>query len=76
MGMFIVLRVDQERCADAEDCSRCVAACPVDVFCLEGGRLTTDAENEDECTLCELCLQACPHDAILLIRLYELGKEG
>jgi len=75
MGMFIVLQVDQERCGDAESCSQCVAACPVDVFRLEGGRLKTDAENEDECTLCELCLQACPNDAIRLIKLYELEKE-
>jgi NAD-dependent dihydropyrimidine dehydrogenase PreA subunit len=75
MGMFIVLQVDQERCVDAEGCSQCVAACPVDVFRLERGGLVTDPENEDECTLCGLCLRACPHNAIRLIKVYELEEE-
>ena len=71
MGMFISLRVDGGLCADAQACARCVKVCPVDVFVLENGVLTTDEDNEDECTLCELCLRNCPNDAIRLVKLYE-----
>ncbi len=69
--MFLVLQVDRKRCRDGAACARCVDVCPVDVFRLEDGKLTIDAENEDECTLCELCLQACPQEALRLIKLYE-----
>jgi len=73
--MFIVLQVDRTRCARGANCIRCVEVCPVDVFRRDAGHVLTDAENEDECTLCELCLQACPQDALRLIRLYEEGYE-
>ena len=71
MGMFITLPINRELCVDGVGCSQCVDVCPVDVFRLEGGKLVTDVENEDECTLCELCLQTCPQGAIRLIKLYE-----
>lgn len=70
MGMFIELRVSQERCRDASVCHECVRVCPVDVFRLEEDTLVLDHENEDECTLCELCLKACPREAIRIGKLY------
>ena len=71
MGMFVALVVDQIRCRERRDCHRCMEVCPVEVFRVMEGRLITDPENEDECTLCELCLQTCPQGAIRLVRLYE-----
>lgn len=71
MGMFLTLQVDRKRCTDGAACARCVDVCPVDAFRLEDGKLTIDAENEDECTLCELCLQTCPQGALRLIKSYE-----
>ena len=70
MGMFVKLEVDPSKCADPAACARCAAVCPVDVFRVEAGRLVTDPENEDECTLCKLCLQTCPNGAIRLVKLY------
>ena len=70
MGMFIRLEVDASKCADPEQCARCAAVCPVDVFRLEDGQIVTDSENEDECTLCLLCLEICPEGAIRLVKLY------
>ncbi len=70
MGVFIVLQVDRKRCSNGATCARCVDVCPVDVFRLGDNGLIVDADNEDECTLCELCLQACPRDALQLIKLY------
>ena len=69
--MFIALRIDRIRCSDGAACTRCVDVCPVDVFRLEEGKLMTDPDSEDECTLCELCVQSCPRGALRLVRLYE-----
>jgi NAD-dependent dihydropyrimidine dehydrogenase PreA subunit len=74
MGMFITLLIDRERCEDGVGCTHCAEICPVDVFGLVDGRLVTDAENEDECTLCELCLQNCPPGALRLIKHYEVAR--
>lgn len=81
MGMFIALKIDEPRCKASKGCRHCVDVCPVDIFQTgEVGSLVNavlvnavlvNAENEDECTLCELCLQACPHQAIEIVKLYE-----
>jgi NAD-dependent dihydropyrimidine dehydrogenase PreA subunit len=73
MGMFIRIEVDQDLCA-ASGCNQCISVCPVDVFRLEKGRLVVDAENEDECTLCDLCLEGCTFHALRIVRVYEEEK--
>ena len=74
--MFIALKIDEPRCKVGKGCRHCVDVCPVDIFQTgEVGSLVNavlvNAENEDECTLCDLCLQACPHQAIEIVKLYE-----
>ncbi|MGC8875287.1 MAG: 4Fe-4S dicluster domain-containing protein [Chloroflexia bacterium] len=69
--MFIRIEIDATRCPEPAACGVCTRVCPVDVFRLEGSRLLTDPENEDECTLCNLCLEQCPQGALRLRKLYE-----
>jgi NAD-dependent dihydropyrimidine dehydrogenase PreA subunit len=55
------------RPARAEEREHALAAkltevCPVDIFATggEGGTLTINEENLDECVLCRLCIDAAP----------------
>ena len=68
--MFVRLEVDESKCEDVVACARCAAVCPVDIFRVEAGRLVSDSEHEDECTLCLLCLETCPEGSIRLVTLY------
>jgi len=69
MGVFIKLEIDRTKCAPDGGASL-VAVCPVKVFSFEAGRVLTDPENEDECTLCDLCLSIYPEGAVRVRRLY------
>ena len=70
MGIFIEVTVQAE--AFTPDSARELAAlCPVDIFALEDGVLKVRAENEDECTLCNLCLDAAPQGAVQIRKLYK-----
>ncbi len=69
-GIFIRVQVSEERCVGIAACGRCLPACPVNIFVPRGDRI--GAQEEDECTLCDLCLQACqPYEAIRIVKLYE-----
>ena len=43
----------------------------MDIFQLAGEKLTVQAEQEDECTLCELCLDAAPAGAVTIRKTYK-----
>ncbi len=68
MGMFVVVNIAREKCP--ESCTECVAACPVKVFQGTGPAVATLADNEDECTFCDLCLDRCPKGAITISTTY------
>jgi ferredoxin len=69
MGVFIQVEIDESLCGPDRG-RRLVDVCPVSVFAWQDGRVVTDPENEDECTLCELCLNAYPAGAVTIRRLY------
>ena len=56
-----IATVDQGACSG---CGRCVAACPMGVLRLEGGKALP--RSELDCTLCALCVKACPERAVRL----------
>ena len=69
MGIFIKIEIDKAKCTN--DCGKkLVEICPVNIFSLVKGRVITDPENEDECTLCGLCLNMKPHGVVKIKRLY------
>lgn len=69
MGTFIRVKIKKDIPAtQAEDIVR---LCPVDIFMLGANGLSVIADNEDECTLCELCLKAAPPNAIHIEKNYK-----
>ena len=72
MGEFIEIEVDSSKCTGIKACGGCVRVCPVNIFEREGDRPSIVAENEDECTLCDLCLQVCTPAAITIHKRYEV----
>lgn len=71
MGIFIRVKIDQEKCLGAEKSGECVRICPVNIFGVKEGRVLVQEENEDECILCNLCLDKCEASAILIEKLYD-----
>ena len=71
MGEFIRITIDQNECKDNALAQKLIAVCPVSIFEEKEGRPAVNAENEDECTLCELCLQHAPEGAITIEKLYD-----
>ena len=72
MGMFIRVDVEPRAASDPELAKRLVDACPVNIFEQSSdGSVRVVAENEDECTLCELCLQLAPDGRVKVWKLYE-----
>ena len=69
MGLFIKVEVDAAKCTP-DGGAQLVEVCPVNVFSLAKGRVVTDPEAEDECTLCGLCLNLYPEGAVRVRRLY------
>jgi len=68
MGLFIKIKLNKERCASG--CAVCAEVCPVSIFQVDDGVLRVVAENEDECTFCELCLERCPSGALEIAKNY------
>ncbi len=69
MGIFIEISVDSDA-LDAETSKAIVAVCPVDIFALDGDKVTIRADQEDECTLCRLCLERAPAGTIRIRKTY------
>lgn len=68
MGLFITIRIEEHECP--QGCKMCAEACPVDIFSFDGQKVRVIAENEDECTICEICLQRCPQNCIKIEKNY------
>ncbi len=81
MGIFIKIELEEDRLTPALR-KQLVSVCPVDIFKLEGERVTVRPEQEDECTLCGLCLDVAPKQALTIWKLYSnqslvsLGSKG
>jgi len=71
MGLFINLKIDLERCIGISTCGKCLKVCPVKIFGNGDEYPVSIAENEDECTLCDLCLDVCEPNAIRVYKLYQ-----
>lgn len=72
-ALFIAVEVDDAVTGDAELAAKLEAACPVDIYAEDGGRVKIVPENLDECILCRLCMDASPPGAVKVIKLYEDG---
>jgi NAD-dependent dihydropyrimidine dehydrogenase PreA subunit len=72
-ALFIGVEVDDGHVDDAELAAKLEAACPVDIYASEGGRVQIVEKNLDECILCRLCMDASPPGAVKVIKLYEDG---
>jgi NAD-dependent dihydropyrimidine dehydrogenase PreA subunit len=69
MAMFIRVDIDDSVQQDEALSKRLVEVCPVDIFAIEDGKLTTVDANLDECTLCDLCMIEAP-DRVKVVKLY------
>jgi NAD-dependent dihydropyrimidine dehydrogenase PreA subunit len=70
MGIFIQISVNQDRLSP-DIARQLVRVCPVDIYALDGDNLVVRADQEDECTLCELCLQTAPAGALAILKTYK-----
>jgi NAD-dependent dihydropyrimidine dehydrogenase PreA subunit len=70
LGVFIRVTVDENQLTPAQ-ASQLVAVCPVNIYALEGDRVRVQADQEDECILCELCLKVAPPGAVTIRKLYK-----
>jgi ferredoxin len=71
MGVFIKVNIDRDKCLGIAACGKCVQQCPVNIFENQPDIPGIAADNEDECTLCDICLNACEPTAISIVKLYE-----
>jgi NAD-dependent dihydropyrimidine dehydrogenase PreA subunit len=69
MGVFIQITVVQEMLS-ASLAQQIAGVCPVDIFAIDDNQLVVKADEEDECTLCELCLKAAPSGSIRIHKSY------
>ena len=67
MGRFVDIAIAEAAIGDRS--GQVVRICPVDIFIIERGRLTTVPDREDECLLCGQCVAIAP-DAVTVSRAY------
>ena len=73
-GIFIDVEVDAAVAADPAVAAKLVEVCPVDIFGQsDGGALTINEQNLDECVLCRLCIDAAPQGTVRVVKLYDEG---
>jgi NAD-dependent dihydropyrimidine dehydrogenase PreA subunit len=74
-GIFIDVDVDPAVAADPAIAAKLTEVCPVDIFATggEGGTLSIDEQNLDECVLCRLCIDAAPAGTVRVVKLYDEG---
>jgi NAD-dependent dihydropyrimidine dehydrogenase PreA subunit len=72
-GTFIDVEVDAAVASDPALAAKLTEVCPVDIFATgsEGGTLSINEDNLDECVLCGLCLAAAPAGTVKIIKLYD-----
>jgi NAD-dependent dihydropyrimidine dehydrogenase PreA subunit len=69
MGVFIQIEIEPRK-IPFDQARQLIALCPVDIFALDNGELSTRPEREDECTLCELCLELAAPGCITILKTY------
>jgi NAD-dependent dihydropyrimidine dehydrogenase PreA subunit len=74
-GTFIDVDVDQAVASDPALAAKLAEVCPVDIFATggEGGTLSVNEDNLDECVLCRLCIDAAPAGTVRVVKLYDDG---
>ncbi len=74
-GTFIDVEVDAAVAGDPALAAKLAEVCPVDIFATEGegGTLSINEQNLDECVLCRLCIDAAPQGAVRVVKLYDEG---
>jgi NAD-dependent dihydropyrimidine dehydrogenase PreA subunit len=74
-GTFIDVDVDPAVAADPALAAKLTEVCPVDIFATggEGGTLSINEQNLDECVLCRLCIDAAPQGTVRVVKLYDEG---
>jgi NAD-dependent dihydropyrimidine dehydrogenase PreA subunit len=74
-GIFIDVDVDPAVAAYPAITAKLTKVCPVDIFATggEGGTLSIDEQNLDECVLCRLCIDAAPAGTVRVVKLYDEG---
>jgi len=70
VGIFIAITLDEGWACSAA-AQVLVKHCPVEIFAWQAGRLVTQADQEDECTLCELCLELAPPGKLTIYKIYK-----
>ncbi|MGD0260328.1 MAG: 4Fe-4S binding protein [Verrucomicrobiota bacterium] len=58
--MYVIV-IDEQKC---KVCGECVKICPVEIYKLEGDRVSVG--NSDECSGCQSCLSVCEAQAIII----------
>lgn len=74
-GTFIDVEVDASVANDRALAATLAEVCPVDIFDTggEGGTLSINERNLDECVLCRLCIDAAPAGTVRVVKLYDEG---
>jgi len=74
-GVFIDVEVDASVANDPAMAAKLAEVCPVDIFATggEGGTLSVNEGNLDECVLCGLCIDAAPQGTVKVVKLYDEG---
>jgi len=74
-GTFIDVDVDPSVAGDPALAAKLTEVCPVDIFATggEGGALSINEGNLDECVLCGLCIDAAPAGSVRVVKLYDGG---
>ena len=72
----MVIKIDYNKCSDAEKCGKCMIACPLGVFTKHpiGKFIPNKMPNkfeivpffEEICNGCRICVEICPKKCILL----------
>lgn len=70
MSIFIQITLNQNEITP-QTAVELISVCPVNIFAQNGPHVHVVAENEDECTLCELCLSITPPGALHIKKLYK-----
>lgn len=74
-GTFIDVEVDAAVANDPAMAAKLAEVCPCDIFATggDGGTLSVNERNLDECVLCRLCIDAAPAGTVRVVKLYDEG---
>jgi NAD-dependent dihydropyrimidine dehydrogenase PreA subunit len=61
--MYVIV-IDEKKC---KVCGECVQICPVEIYKLDGNRVTVG--NTDECSGCQSCISVCESQAITITEI-------